>query len=259
MKVIIILYCLIGIALYYLQDYFLFHPEPLPAGYVFKFKQPFEEINIPVNKEDKISLIKFKPGTQASKGLVLYYHGNMKNVEHYAGYIDVFLKNGYEVWMGDYPGFGKTTGKRTEEKMYEQSRIIYTMAASAYHSDSIIIYGKSLGTGIASYVASYAKAKALVLEAPYYSIPTLFAHYAFIYPVNAMSDYKIPTYRYIQEIKSPIIIFHGTGDDVIPYKNAKRLQPLLKTGDKFITIQDGGHNTLTTSNEYELVLDSLLR
>jgi pimeloyl-ACP methyl ester carboxylesterase len=257
-KIIIIVYCLIGIALYYLQDQFLFHPEPLTAGYVFKFKQPFEEITIPVNKEDNISLVKFRPGIPAPKGLVLYYHGNMKNVEHYAAYADVFLKKGYEVWMGDYPGFGKTTGTRSEEKIYEQSRIIYALAASAYASDSIIIYGKSLGTGIAAYVASYAKAKALVLETPYYSIPSLFNHYAFIYPVSAMSNYNIPTHDYIQEVKFPIIIFHGTGDDVIPYKNAKRLEPLLKKGDQFITISNGGHNTLSASPIYKHLLDSLL-
>lgn len=258
-KVIIILYCLIGIALYYLQDYLLFHPEPLALDYKYQFKPRFEELRIPVNREDTISLVKFYPAADTPKGLVLYYHGNMKNVQHYADYVDVFLQRGYEVWMGDYPGFGKTTGERTEDKMYEQSRIIYTMALSVYQNDSIIIYGKSLGTGIATYVASYGKAKALVLETPYYSIPSLFAHYAFIYPVNAMTNYKIPTHKYIKEVKYPIIIFHGTGDDVIPYKNAKKLTPLLKAGDKFVTIKEGGHNTLTGSGEYKFIIDSLLR
>lgn len=237
----------------------MFHPERLEPDHKFQFKSRSEELKIPVNSEDTISLIKFHPSIDSPKGVVLYYHGNMKNVQHYAGYVDVFLQHGYEVWMGDYPGFGKTTGERTEVKMYEQSRIIYAMAAARYESDSIIIYGKSLGTGIATYVASYAKAKNLVLETPYYSIPTLFAHYAFIYPVDAMTNYKIPTYQYIQEVKYPIIIFHGTGDDVIPYKNAKRLLPFLKLTDRFITIENGGHNTLTKSPEYRITMDSLLR
>lgn len=259
LKVIIILYCLIGIALYYLQDYFLFHPELLASDYKFQFKSRSSELRIPVNDEDTISLIKFFPAIDSPKGLVLYYHGNMKNVQHYAGYADVFLQRGYEVWMGDYPGYGKTTGERTEEKMYEQSRIIYSLAASVYNFDSIIIYGKSLGTGMAAYVASYEKARAVVLETPYYSIPSMFAHYAFIYPVNAMVNYKIPTYRFIEEVKYPIVIFHGTKDNVIPYENAKRLQPVLKKGDKFITIKDGGHNTLTKFDDYKKVMDSLLK
>jgi alpha-beta hydrolase superfamily lysophospholipase len=185
-------------------------------------------MKVAVNEDDTLSFVKFYPFDSLIKGVVLYYHGNMKNIEHYAPYVKVFLEKGYEVWMGDYPGFGKTNGKRTEENMYHHARIIYGMAAAKFASDSIIIYGKSLGTGIAAYVASYSPAKALVLETPYYSIPSLFRHYAFIYPVKAMSNYKIPTYQYIPEIKYPIIIFHGTGDDVIPYKNAKKPVSLIK-------------------------------
>ncbi|MEO5985315.1 MAG: alpha/beta fold hydrolase [Ferruginibacter sp.] len=259
LKVLILVYCTIGIALYYLQEVFLFHPTKLPPEYVFHFNNRFEEMKVAVNKTDTLSFVKFYPSDSLTKGVVIYYHGNMKNIEHYSPYVKIFLNNGYEVWMGDYPGFGKTNGLRTEENMYHHARIIYGMAAAKYGSDSIIIYGKSLGTGIAAYVASYSPAKALVLETPYYSIPSLFSHYAFIYPVKSMSNYKIPAYQYIQEIKYPIIIFHGTGDDVIPYKNARSLLPFLKPRDKFITIKDGGHNTLTHSPQYAAVMDSLLR
>lgn len=259
LKIIIIVYCAIGIVLYYLQEKFLFHPKKLDSNYAFHFGNHFEEMKVAVNKEDTISLVKFFPQDSIRKGLVLYYHGNIKNIEHYAPYIDLFLKQSYEVWMGDYPGFGKTTGKRTEKKIYEQARIIQAMASTKYGTDSIIIYGKSLGTGIATYVASWSPAKALVLETPYYSIPTLLSHYAFIYPVNYMSIYKIPTYEYIQDVKAPLIIFHGTGDDVIPYSNARKLIPYLKQGDRFVTIKDGGHNTLNKFPEYNSVMDSLLR
>jgi len=259
MKAIIIIYCAIGIALYYLQDFFLFHPEKLDSNYIFQLNERYVELKIPVNKQDTISLVKFLPENSVRKGIVLYYHGNMKNIEHYASYTGMFLKYGYEVWMGDYPGFGKTTGTRTEEKILQHARIIQAMAATNCGSDSIIIYGKSFGTGVATYVASYAHAKALVLETPYYSIPSLFAHYAFIYPVNYMSNYKIPTYEYLQDVKFPLIIFHGTGDDVIPYYNARRLITFLKKEDKFITIKGGGHNTLGNSQEYKVIMDSLLK
>ena len=257
-KIIIIIYCAIGIALYYLQETFLFHPVKLDSNYIFKFDGRFEEVKLPVNKEDTISLVKFFPGDSLKKGIVLYYHGNMKNIEHYASYVQYFIKNGYEVWMGDYPGYGKTTGKRTEQKMYDQARMIHTLAMSEISKDSIIIYGKSLGTGIAAYVASYNPARALVLETPYYSIPSLFSHYAFIYPVNYLSKYKIPTHEFLQDMKTPIIIFHGTGDDVIPYSNARKLIPFLKKEDRFITIKSGGHNTLSRFKEYSNVMDSLL-
>jgi pimeloyl-ACP methyl ester carboxylesterase len=161
--------------------------------------------------------------------------------------------------MPDYPGFGKTRGNRNEKKMYEQALIVRQMAEVKYGSDSIIIYGKSLGTGIATYVSSISQNKALVLETPYYSIPSLFRHYAFIYPVSAMSNYKIPLYKYLQDVKDPVMIFHGTGDDVIPYSNALKLKPFLKEKDVFITIENGGHNNLNDSPLFNNTLDSLLK
>jgi hypothetical protein len=258
-KIVIIVYCLIGIALYYLQERFLFHPEKLDKNYQYHFDRPFEEVMIPVNKEDTISLVKFFPADSLRKGVVLYYHGNRKNIGHYAAYAGIFLKHGYEVWMADYPGFGKTTGVRTEKKMYEQALIVQQLAASRYSGDSIIIYGKSLGTGIATYVAANTRSRALVLETPYYSIPSLFAHYAMIYPVSYMATYKIPAYQYMADVKAPVLIFHGTGDDVIPLSNAEKLKPYLKKGDRFIVIKGGGHNTLGNFPEFNAALDSLLQ
>ena len=194
LQITLIIYCGIGIALYYLQDKFLFHPKKLPATHTFGFSEPFGEYMIPLNKTDTISMVKFLPAGSSRKGLVIYFHGNMENIEHYAVYTGAFTSKGYEVWMPDYPGFGKSTGKLTEDNMYRMALQVQKLAASTISTDSIIIYGKSLGTGIAAYTASVSKCRTLILETPYYSIPSLFAHYAFIYPTKQMINYKIPTY-----------------------------------------------------------------
>lgn len=258
-KVLIMLYCGIGIALFYLQDYFLFHPEIIASDYEFRFDKPFEEINIPFNKTDTINLVKFYPKDSVRRGVVLYFHGNKQNILRYHKFTDNFTKNGYEVWMEDYPGFGKSTGERTEKKLYEQAKAIYGLAASKYKSDSIIIFGKSFGTGIASYVAAEKKCQQLILETPYYSIPALFGSYAPIYPVTRMSTYKIPTYNYLQLVQVPVTIFHGTDDGVIPYSNASRLKSVLKSTDEFITIKNGTHHNLNDFPLFHKVLDSLLK
>ena len=259
-KIIIIIYCGIGIGVYYLQEKLLFHPKKLDSHYHYNFAQPFEEINIPVNKTDTVNLIKFFPKDSTRRGLVLYFHGNMKNVERYAVYAANFTRNGYETWIEDYPGFGKSTGERTEKKLYDQALQIYKMAVSLYASDSIVIYGKSLGTGIAAYVASVTNCKKLILETPYYSIPDIFACYGgFVYPLNVMMAYKIPTWQFLQEVKAPVTIFHGTTDWVIPYSSAKKLKQYLKAGDEFITIPGGGHNNLSDITIFQSKLDSLLK
>ncbi len=122
LKIIIIIYCSIGIALYYLQEKFLFHPEKLSRVYVYDFPQdsankvPFQELDIPFNETDTMNMIKFFPRDSVRRGVVIYFHGNRQNIERYAKFALNFTKHGYEVWMEDYPGFGKSTGERTEKK-----------------------------------------------------------------------------------------------------------------------------------------------
>ncbi len=257
-KVTLMLYGIIGIALFYLQLNFLFHPEKLAKDYEYKFDTPFEEVNIPFNDKDTMNMVKFLPKDSVRRGVVLYYHGNKQNIGRYAKFVNIFTKHGYEVWMEDYPGYGKSTGERTEKKLYEQAMQVYKMAAGKYKSDSIILYGKSLGTGIASYVASQTNCRQLILETPYYSIPDLFGCYAPIYPTQRMSIYKIPTNEYLQQVKYPITIFHGTDDGVVPYRCAKKLKAVLKPTDEFVTIEKGTHHNLYEFDVYRKTMDSLL-
>ncbi len=258
LKAIVAIYVVIGLGLYFFQEKFLFHPQSIPSSYKFKFDLPFEELNIPFNKTDTMNLIKFLPSDSIRKGIVIYYHGNMSNINHYSDYVKPFTKKGYEVWMEDYPSFGKSTGIINEAKLYAQAMQVKKMADAVVAEDSILIYGKSIGTGIAAYVASNSKVKLLILETPYFSIPSLFETYSFIYPTNFLSKYKIPTYEYLQKTKTAIIIFHGTNDGVIPYSNAKKLSKFLKPQDKFITIPNATHQNINRTKIYLNYIDSLL-
>lgn len=257
-KIMVLVYCLIGIVLYYLQDTFLFHPVELPTSHRFAFAGKFTEMSIPYSKTDTISLVRFLPDTGNPKGAVIYYHGNKENIERYAKFVPAFTSRGYEVWMPDYPGYGKSRGEISEKKLYSQAWQVYRLVNSVYHSDSIILYGKSFGTGLATYIASGNHCRDLILETPYYSIPALFGHYAFIYPAERMSNYKIPLYKYLRDVEAPVTIFHGTDDGLIPYKQAKRLTGSLKPGDKFITLEKGTHHNIAGFEEYKKALDSIL-
>lgn len=242
--IVIIIYCLGGCALYFLQDTVLLHPQKVDADSVYRFSQPFTETEIEQDKDTKYDIIQFLTKDTVKKGLVLYFHGNQTNVTHYVDYAEWFTRNGYDVWMPDYPGFGKSTGQLTEQALYDEALQVYKLARNIYQPSQIIIYGKSLGTGIAAQLASVRDCKRLVLETPYYSIPSLFMPWLFMYPLEALLRLHIPTYRYLQKVTAPITIFHGSSDWTIPYRNAKRLQPYLKPGDEFITIPGGSHNDL---------------
>jgi len=257
-KITALIYVMIGIALYFLQDKIIFHPEKLSADYQYKFDIPFREINLGISEERNLSIVQFTVPDSVRKGIVLYFHGNMKNINRYAPYAKDFTRNGYEVWMMDYPGYGKSTGKRSEQILYEDALTFYKMAISKVSAEHIIIYGKSLGTGIAAQLASIRDCKRLILETPYYSMDALARHYFFIYPVMPMSKYALPTFQHFEYINAPISIFHGTNDKVIPYKQAKHLVE-KKQGTELITLEKGKHNNLTEFPLFQHKLDSLLK
>ena len=258
-KTILFFYVVIGIALYFLQQSILLHPVAYQQDYVYNFTTPFKEINIPINHHENFNIVQFFPKDSVRKGVVLYFHGNKINISHYAMFADNFTKSGYEVWMPDYPGFGKTTGELTEKKCYEEAMLAYKLANLKFKADSIIIYGKSFGTGIASQLASVKDCRRLILETPYYSIPALLDYYAPIYPTSYMSKFKLPVNEYLKEVAMPVTIFHGTDDEIIPYSVSEKLKDVLKPADEYITLEKGKHNNLNDFKLFHQKLDSLLR
>jgi len=258
LKILLIVYIAGGISLFFLQDAILFHPIRLKRDVKYTFPEPHKDISIPINEYDTLNLIDFLSTDTISKGVVLYFHGNKRNISWYSKYIPFFTRHGYQVLMIDYPGFGKSTGKLTEEKLYKWAMDVYRIANKRFAADSIIIYGKSMGTGIAAQLASIRDCKRLILETPYYNFPSVISHYLPIYPVQWMLHYKLPTHEYLQYVKAPVTIFQGTKDVLVTYNNAKKLQPVLKPGDEFVTVEGGRHNDLYKFKEVTGKLDSLL-
>lgn len=245
-----------GIALYFVQDKLLFHPEVLPESYKFKFDVPFEELLIPVNNKVKLSAVLFK--AERPRGMVLYFHGNAMNINRYAKMMRNFTRNNYDVLILDYRGFGKSTGRLTEEALFGDALLMYKVARTRFAPWQIVIYGKSIGTGIAAQLASVRDCRRLVLETPYYSLEDVAGDVAPIYPVGWLLNYKLPTYTYLPKVTAPVTIFHGTEDETVPYESGKRLEALFKKGDEFVTLEGGEHNNLNDYPLFHRKLDSVL-
>jgi len=257
-KIIILVYCSIGICLYYLQNKILFHPVAVGRDYNYNFSSPYKEVNIPYSVHVNMNIVQFLPKDTPVKGVVLYFHGNRRNISWYARLAPDFTKNNYEIWMLDYPGFGKSTGEFTEQQLYNWALTFYKLARARFTPDKIIIYGKSMGTGVAAQLASVRDCRALILETPYYDMPSVIGHYAPVYPVERMVQYKFPVWLYLQQVTAPVTILHGTSDWTISYNNTRRLKPYLKPVDELVTIEGGSHNNLAEYPIYQHKLDSLL-
>ena len=143
--------------------------------------------------------------------------------------------------------------------MYEEALQVYQLARVKYKPEQIILYGRSMGTGIAAQLASVRDCRKLILETPYYSFTSITRILFWMYPVDALLHFKMRTHEYLPKVMAPVTIFHGTSDGVIPYFNASRLKGFLKPADEFITIEGGSHNNLNSYPEMQKKLDSLLR
>jgi uncharacterized protein len=252
---LVLLYVTCGLLLFLLQDLIFFHPTAVVSSYQYRFEQPYTELNLPV-AGNNLNVVCFEPAT-SSKGLVLFFHGNMRNVEHYAKYAELITSQGYTLWMPDYPGFGKTTGKRTEERMYNDALLAYAVALKQFPSGKIIIYGKSIGTGVASFLAAQRQSKLLVLETPYYSIRSMAMKYLPMYPFPSMLRYQFPNNEHLKKVQQPVVLIHGTNDELIPVSQARKLHA-ENPGSDLLTISKGGHNDLSDFAVFRAKLAQLL-
>jgi alpha-beta hydrolase superfamily lysophospholipase len=250
-------YVLVGMGLFAFQKKIIFRPEPLSDDYKFQFNVPFEELRIPINDKEQLSAILFK--ANQPKGIVLYFHGNMKNISYYEQYVTNFTSQDYDVLMMDYRTYGKSTGKLSEDLIYADALHMYQIARKRFEPDQIIIYGRSLGTGVAAELASVRDCKALMLESPYYSVEDVAKHFIPFYPHGMMLEFKFPTYTYLPKVTAPVAIFHGTEDHTVPFSSGEKLKQFLKPGDEFIPVPGASHHNLNDYPLYHQRLDSMLK
>lgn len=255
-KIIVLIYSVLGISFYWLQEKIIFHPIAITDGIPYHFDQPFKEINLDIDDATHFNIINFTVPDSLRKGVVLYFHGNKENVNHYAKFAKNFTNSGWEVWMVDYPKFGKSTGDLTENNLYEEAIQAYKLARVKNQPNQIIIYGKSIGTGIAAQLASIRDCRELILETPYKSMVSLVRHYTWILPVETLLHFKLYTNQYLTKVTAPITIFHGTKDDLIPISHAQALKNAFKKNDQFITIEGGNHHNL---NDFPIMQENLHR
>ncbi|HEV9035317.1 MAG TPA: alpha/beta fold hydrolase [Puia sp.] len=227
LKVVVLVYCLIGIGIYYAQDRLVMHPVTLPATQNFAFDRPFTEVHLPYDAQTNLDVVEFKasPADSVPEGVVLYFPDSKGNIATNAQDALGFAPRGYEVWVMDYPGFGKSTGVFTEKNVYAYALIFYKLARSRWKPSQIVICGTGLGTGIAAQLASVRNCRRLILNDPYYSMTSRFRKWLFLYPVGLMLHYHFPTYQYLPAVTDPITMIGGD----------TRLKAFLKPGDQMGT------------------------
>ena len=251
-------YGILSGGLYFFQENLLFHPTQLPADYTFQFESEFEEVLHTTADGAKLHGLHFK--VKKPKGTLLYFHGNAGDLSRWGEIVQYFVQKDLEVIVMDYRNFGKSTGMLSEEALYEDSDYWFAYAKETAQKTNtpLHIYGRSLGTTFATYVASKNALEQLILETPFYSVEDeARARFSWL-PIKRLLKYTMPTFEYINAVNAPITILHGTEDAVVAYDHGKRLYDSIESDNKtFITIPGGHHNDLISYQEYLEVMDTL--
>lgn len=260
LKYALLVYLVLCGLFYFYQHLFYFQPKKLDINHALTFpvRIRFQEAKIKFDAATEIDVVKFLPNTSRPKGVVLFFHGNRYNVEHYSTYAPYFTSRGYECWMPDYPGYGRSTGETSIPLLKDLSIQLYKMANARYASDSIVIYGKSLGSGVGAFLASKRDCKMLMLETPYESISSLTSQYLFMLPIKWLLHDDLETGNYLSMISAPVLIWHGDKDELIPLSEAARLTRSIKPSDKFLVVPNADHNGIPGSGIYHQSLDAAL-
>ncbi len=255
--VLLLIYVVVSVLLYYLQDYFLFKPEKLPADFQFYYEnQEVDEYNIETRDGAILNGLHFK--VEDSKGVVLYLKGNSKSIKGWGKFAVDFTRNGYDVVMMDYRGFGKSTGRRNQKALKRDLQVVYNKLKEHVAEKHIILYGRSLGSGLATKIASVNNPRMLVLDAPYYSLTKVTSRYMPFMPLSWLIKYPLPTYKWIKYVQCPIHIIHGTDDKLIPYKTSVKLSKIKPKLTQLYTVIGGGHKNLNNFESYHKMLSEIL-
>ncbi|KAG4080521.1 hypothetical protein HA402_013979 [Bradysia odoriphaga] len=251
-----LLYIAVCVLVYFIQERLLFFPEPLPATFTFQFREPFQEKKIPTADGTVLHGLLFT--SNAHRGLVFYLHGNAGSLRSWGEVAGVYTQLGYDVFMLDYRGYGKSEGHITgEAQFYADVQTAYNSLKTTYPEQRITVLGYSLGTGAAARVAADNHPKQLILQAPYYSMTDMARfHYPFLPPF--LLKYTFPTYRHLQRVTVPVIIFHGDQDEVIYHGSSVKLQAYFKPGDTLVTLAGQGHNGMSDNPVYRQELKRVL-
>lgn len=252
------IYLAISIAIYYLQDYLLFKPEKLPKDYEFVYRnQEIEEYNMETRDGAVINGLLFK--AEKPKGVVLYLKGNSKSIKGWGKFAVDFTRHNYNVVMLDYRGFGKSTGSRSQKAIKRDLQLVYDKLKVSAPESRIIVYGRSLGSGFATKLASMNNPKMLILDAPYYSMTKVTARYMPFMPLSIVLKYPLPTYKWLKYVQCPVHIIHGTHDKLIPYKTSIKLSQIKPDLTRLYTVIGGGHKNLNSFESYHKMLDEIMK
>lgn len=236
----VVAYALIIAGIAFFQRALLYFPDtrhltPAEAG----LPQAQEKA---VRTEDGETLVAWWIAPRREDALVyLYFNGNGGNLAGRAQRFRELTREGSGLMVIDYRGYGGSTGSPSETGLHRDAAAAYADLTRSIEPSRIVLFGESLGSGVALKLAANASVRAIVLDSAYYSVLERATEIYWWLPVRLL---LIDTFRsdlWISDVKAPVLILHGGRDDLTPPEGAERLSRLARVPTKFRRYSEAGH------------------
>lgn len=250
---VVIYLCLLGL-LFLLQRALIYHPSagrPDPAMSGVPEMAP-----VSLATSDGLSLLGWwRPPPTREAPVIVYLHGNAGTLAHRAAKVRPYLDRGWGVLLVAWRGYSGNAGRPTEEGLYADGRAaIGFVDKEGIAPQRIVLYGESLGSGIAVQLASERAPGALALEAPFSSLAEVAgAHYP-IFPAAWLVRDRYDSVAKIGRVSAPVLVMHGERDNVVPIRFGRRLLAAANDPKEGVFLERAGHNDLYDFGAAEAVI-----
>lgn len=203
---------------------------------------------------DGVNLVTWRSDARAGKPTLLYLHGNAGNLAGRSDRFQRYQGRGYGILMMSWRGYSGSTGKPSEANNVADAILAYDhLRASGVKPRDIVVYGESLGSGVAVQLAGAREVGAIVLDAPYTSVVDVaLLSYPYL-PVRPLLIDRYESHRHIKHVTAPVLILHGERDAVIPVRMGRDLHRLANEPKKLVLFPHGGHVDLDRYGAVEIV------
>ena len=241
---IILLYLIFGLLLFTIQRKILFNVSGKPKKPHHYGLERVEEIKICT--DDKVNLLAWFVKPKKNNPILLYFQGNSFDIGERSHRIERYIKKNWGVLLLSWRGYGGNKGKPTEKNLYIDGKSAIKWIKKNTHTkiNNIVLYGESLGTGVAVEMGMHFSFKSIILEAPFTSIPDIAKERYKIFPTKYLVLDKFDNYDKIDKISSPLLIISGKKDEIIPHSHSKKLFLKAKKPKESVFIDEAMHNNL---------------
>lgn len=236
---------LVGISTYTLQRSFIYFPTPIQPNPQSLLTAGLQPIKLPVT--NKLTLNSWYKSPLPNKPVVMYLHGNAGTVRDRLYLTHQFISVGFGVLLLEYRGYGGNSGSPSERGLYQDGRAaMHFLSQQGIPEKKIVLYGESLGTGVATQLATEYPICALVLQSAYTSLIDLARYHYFWLPIPIWDKYD--SLSRIRHIHAPILMLHGQLDRVVPYTQGLKLFKQANQPKQWHEFPNKGHNDLWDNN-----------